>query len=291
MRRSASFEAGVAEARELHAALVERQRLLERQVALFELLDDRFQLGDRRFEVLDGGFGHVIATSTTKDTTDTKEVPLRASLVSFVLRVSRRRPSQSNSPCERHLHRIAGRDVGRRRARRGAIAGPADGVAAGQDRERAERVEAAGDVSQLRRRAMLAARHRAGQAAVVHRDEPAMDSGSRRPTSNNPSWRCSCCSRRSRAARPARITRAAVCVRSAAWRPRIATRPGKPANAGRPPIACTRRLRPCTRARARRRADRAADRCGCRTRPSRRRRSRRPPTASAPADRRRSRRS
>src|SRR5438874_1613747 len=37
----------VAEARELHAALVELQRLLEREVALFELLDDGFELRDR----------------------------------------------------------------------------------------------------------------------------------------------------------------------------------------------------------------------------------------------------
>jgi hypothetical protein len=42
------LELRVAEARELDAALVERQRLLEREVAFLELLDDRFELGDRR---------------------------------------------------------------------------------------------------------------------------------------------------------------------------------------------------------------------------------------------------
>ena len=47
------FEPRVAEARELDAALVERERLLERQVAFLELLDDRFELGDRGFEVFD----------------------------------------------------------------------------------------------------------------------------------------------------------------------------------------------------------------------------------------------
>ena len=45
----------MAEAREVHAALVELQRRLERQVAFFEFLDDRLELGDRRLEVLDGG--------------------------------------------------------------------------------------------------------------------------------------------------------------------------------------------------------------------------------------------
>ena len=48
------LEPRVAEPRQLDAALVERQRLLERQVAFFELLDDRLELGDRGFEVLDG---------------------------------------------------------------------------------------------------------------------------------------------------------------------------------------------------------------------------------------------
>src|SRR6266851_5627057 len=54
------FEPCVTEPGELHAALVERQRLLERQVALFKLLDDRLELGDRGFEVLDGGVRHLL---------------------------------------------------------------------------------------------------------------------------------------------------------------------------------------------------------------------------------------
>ena len=49
------LEPRVAEAGQLHAALVQLQRRLERQVAFFELLHDRLELGDRRFEVLDGG--------------------------------------------------------------------------------------------------------------------------------------------------------------------------------------------------------------------------------------------
>ena len=36
-------------------AFEERERLVERQVALFELLDDFLELGDRRFEILDRG--------------------------------------------------------------------------------------------------------------------------------------------------------------------------------------------------------------------------------------------
>src|SRR5262245_60565913 len=52
------FEACVTEAGELHAAFVERERLLERLIAFLEFLDDGFQLGDRGFEVLDGSVGH-----------------------------------------------------------------------------------------------------------------------------------------------------------------------------------------------------------------------------------------
>src|SRR5690606_1079767 len=47
------LEAGVAEARELDAALVERERRLERLVAVLEPLDDRLELGEGGFEVLD----------------------------------------------------------------------------------------------------------------------------------------------------------------------------------------------------------------------------------------------
>jgi hypothetical protein len=41
------------EARQLHATLVQGERLLERQVAFFELLDDAVELGDCAFEVFD----------------------------------------------------------------------------------------------------------------------------------------------------------------------------------------------------------------------------------------------
>ena len=51
------LEPRMAEPRQLDAALVERERLLERQVAFLELLDDRLELGDRGFEVLNGGVG------------------------------------------------------------------------------------------------------------------------------------------------------------------------------------------------------------------------------------------
>src|SRR5690606_7678040 len=46
------LEPGMAEARQLDAALVQLQGALEREVALLELPDDRLQLRDRRFEVL-----------------------------------------------------------------------------------------------------------------------------------------------------------------------------------------------------------------------------------------------
>ena len=44
----------VAVARQLDAALEERERLVERQVAVFELLDDLLELGNGRLEVFDG---------------------------------------------------------------------------------------------------------------------------------------------------------------------------------------------------------------------------------------------
>ena len=54
------FEPAVAEPGEVHAAFVELQRRLERQVALLELLDDRLELGDRRLEVLNGRRFHCL---------------------------------------------------------------------------------------------------------------------------------------------------------------------------------------------------------------------------------------
>src|SRR6476646_9845289 len=54
-----SFELRVAEAGELYAALEELQRAFECEVALLERLDDRLELRDCGFEVLDGGgVGH-----------------------------------------------------------------------------------------------------------------------------------------------------------------------------------------------------------------------------------------
>src|SRR5439155_8261608 len=53
------LEAGVAETGKLYAALVQQQRLFERQVAFFELLDDRFEFGDGGFEVLYRSVGHL----------------------------------------------------------------------------------------------------------------------------------------------------------------------------------------------------------------------------------------
>src|SRR5262245_58372946 len=53
------LEAGMTEARQLDTTLVQRERLLERQVAFLELLHDRIELGDRCLEVPDGGVGGV----------------------------------------------------------------------------------------------------------------------------------------------------------------------------------------------------------------------------------------
>ena len=54
MRRCGGAELVVAVARQLDAALEQRERLVERQVAVLELLDDLLELGDGGFEVLDG---------------------------------------------------------------------------------------------------------------------------------------------------------------------------------------------------------------------------------------------
>jgi hypothetical protein len=45
----------VTEPRQLHAALEELERPLERKVALFERFHDCLELGDRRLEIFDGG--------------------------------------------------------------------------------------------------------------------------------------------------------------------------------------------------------------------------------------------
>ena len=57
MRRSASSSLRVTEARQLHAALEQRERLLQREVALFELRHDGLELGERGFEIV-GRFAH-----------------------------------------------------------------------------------------------------------------------------------------------------------------------------------------------------------------------------------------
>ena len=57
MRRSACSSCAW-QKRELNAALVKLERLLEREVSFLELLDDGFELGDRRLEVLDRWVGH-----------------------------------------------------------------------------------------------------------------------------------------------------------------------------------------------------------------------------------------
>src|SRR5713226_1974811 len=60
------FEPRVTEAGQLNTALVQRERLLEGQIALFELLDDRFELRDRGFEVLDRRIGHLAVPSSSQ---------------------------------------------------------------------------------------------------------------------------------------------------------------------------------------------------------------------------------
>ena len=58
MRRSASSSRAWQKRDSCTPRSYKRERLLERQVAFLELLHDRFELGDRAFEVLDRGVGH-----------------------------------------------------------------------------------------------------------------------------------------------------------------------------------------------------------------------------------------
>jgi hypothetical protein len=48
------LETRVAKLRQRHAALVQRERLLQREIAVFELFHDRLELGDGRFEIPNG---------------------------------------------------------------------------------------------------------------------------------------------------------------------------------------------------------------------------------------------
>ncbi len=63
----------MAVARERHAALEERERLVERQVAVLELLDDGFELRDGGLEVLDG-IGHYDPCSTRQGSSPSASV-------------------------------------------------------------------------------------------------------------------------------------------------------------------------------------------------------------------------
>src|SRR6516225_7599736 len=55
------LEPRMAEPRQLHAAFVERERLFEREVALLELLHNRFELRDGRLEIFDRWLRHLVS--------------------------------------------------------------------------------------------------------------------------------------------------------------------------------------------------------------------------------------
>src|SRR5262249_7773304 len=131
------LETGVAEPRELHAALVEGERLLEREVAILELLHDRLELGDRRLEILDRCV--------------------------HLARVLRGRAYRSYlaielSARQTHVNLLAAGDRRGVAQHAAAIGVPGDRVAAPQDPERAERLEPPDDRAQPRVRAIVAAR-------------------------------------------------------------------------------------------------------------------------------------
>ena len=127
------------EARKLHAAFVQLQRLLERKLPFLELLHDRLELGDRALEVLDGLI---------------HEVSLIRSVPHVTLELAL---GQSHSDA------IPGSCAGRVSDDLGAVGIPADSVAATEDGERAERFEPARAFAELRIRPGMATPNGAGQ--------------------------------------------------------------------------------------------------------------------------------
>ncbi len=146
------FQPRVAKTRELDAALVQLERFLERQVSLFELLDDGLELGDRRFEVLNGRCPYVLMTL------------------------------QSNSPSDSVTRTVSpGFDFRgfADHTRSGFI--PDDRIPAAQHGERAQAVEPRSARVEAGLRAMMAVGHRCAQAAVdsdqpcSHAAKPALE--------------------------------------------------------------------------------------------------------------------
>src|SRR4030095_4739350 len=80
------------ETRHRAAAFVERQRLFKRQVAFLELFDDRLELGNRGFEVLNRSIGHRQALPRRTLTRTENTVPFYVLMSSVYLRSCPRRP-------------------------------------------------------------------------------------------------------------------------------------------------------------------------------------------------------
>ena len=205
-------------------------------------------------------------------------------------------PSQADLAVgERHLDAVAGRQRRRVADDRGAVLVPAHSVAAAEHGERAEVSSRPASARSGRRRGRSRRRRRRCQPSVG-----AASAGRGSPRGGGRRSRCFEPLPQRADARAARRSTAPAARRAAAdaSAPRRGGR-ASPARAGKP--ASPRRLRQHVDASRRRcRSRRApppragccrADRCGCRTRPWPRPRSRRPPTASARAGRRRSRRS
>ena len=226
------------------------------QVAFLELLDDRFELGDRGFEILDRGVGHrsIESTRRTRWTRTKIRLSVPRSVVSVSVAVVRRRANLAvqlalapASPA-----RVAGATSAASRMTRVRSAFQHDRVAAAEHGERAERFEPAGDAPRAAPSARCWRRaHRAGQPAVGA-DQPRADAGEpaaeveRRRAAVEAAGR-----RRSRAARPARIG-ARERVRQlggVAAAHRDAAGEARRTPAGRS-ATCTRRLSAWTRPRA-----------------------------------------
>src|SRR5207248_11039243 len=201
------FKARVTKAGQVNAALVQRERLLERQVALLELLDDRVELRDRGLEIFNGSIGHVetLHHGVVYDLSRTSQFNSPFSSVT-------RTPSPRCTDSASRIIRV--------RSSFQQTAYPRPRTASGLSAS-SRLAQAPGCACARWRRRVIAASSFPRPSTSRVRIAP-----SRRPTSNISRFRRTCSSRRLRAAMPPRIVRASAWVNSAASRPRSATRPG-----------------------------------------------------------------
>ena len=191
------LEAGVAEPGQLHAAFVEGERRLERLVALLELL--------------------TMISSSARAASKSLMLCVHVQLSS----ARRLHVALDFALAERDAHGVASGDIRGRpnHARAGGV--PANGVAAAEDGQRAQRVESSGRAEKLRRRLAAAGAERRPGAA--RRRPAAPRPARRRRGSFRPASGRATAIRRPDARRRSMHGAAECCARSPTWRPRIAS--------------------------------------------------------------------